>query len=66
MLQLKDLCVGQWGELCIGLTQENLIEFQVQTNLPYIPQTVVCVHTTLSYPKVYMFAIRSTCYYHVI
>jgi len=26
MLQLKDLRVGQWEELCIGLTQENSIE----------------------------------------
>jgi len=53
-------------EPLIGLSQENLIGFQVQTNLPYISQTMVCVHTTLSYSKVYMFAIRSIYCYHVI
>ena len=54
VLQLKDLRVDQWIELCVGLTQENLIGFQVQTNLL---QTIVCVHTILSYSKVYVFAI---------
>ena len=36
LLQLKDLRVGQWEELCIGLTQENSIESSVQDGLPYI------------------------------
>ena len=36
LLQLKDLRVGQWEELCIGLTQENSIESSVQDSLPYI------------------------------
>ena len=39
VLQLKDLRVGQWKELCIGLTQENSIESSVQDSLPYIPWT---------------------------
>jgi len=29
--------VGQVDESCIGLTQENLIEFLPQSGLPYIP-----------------------------
>ena len=37
MLQLKDLRVGQWEELCIGFTQENSIENSVQDSLPYVP-----------------------------
>ena len=35
--------------------QENSIEFQVQTSLSYIPQTIICAYTTLSYPKVHVF-----------
>ena len=37
------------SDIVLDLTQENLIEFQVQTNLPYISQTVVCIYTILSY-----------------
>ena len=37
MLQLKSQSVKTKEEPCIGLTQENLIEFLVQMCLPYIP-----------------------------
>ena len=37
MLQTQVLKVGQVDESYIGLTQENLIEFLLQSSLPYIP-----------------------------
>jgi len=43
--------------LVLGLTQKSSTGFPVQTNLPYILQTIVCVHTILSSPKVYIFTI---------
>jgi len=36
LLQTQDLRAGQANELCIGLTQENLIENSVQDCLSYI------------------------------
>ena len=36
--------------LLYQVTQKNLIKFQVQTSLPYIPQTIVCAHTTTNLP----------------
>jgi len=37
LLQLKSQSVKTKEEPCIGLTQENLLEFLVQMCLPYIP-----------------------------
>jgi len=51
MLQLKDLRVGQWEEPCIRLTQENSIEFLVQSSLPYILVSMVCANYCAPYPK---------------
>ena len=62
----KDLRIGQKKESYIVFTQENSIGFLVQTNLPYIPQIMVYMHTILFYPKVYVFPIRSTCCCHII
>ena len=36
LLQTQDLRIGQEKELCIRLTQENLIENSIQDGLPYI------------------------------
>ena len=52
---LKDLRVGQRKKTLYWLIQENSIGFQVQTSLSYIPQTMICAYTTLSYPKVHVF-----------
>jgi len=47
MLQLKDLRVGQWEELCIEFTQEN----SVQDGLPYIQIPNGLCELFLTYPK---------------
>jgi len=43
--------VRQKNNSCIGVTQENLIEIPLQTNLPYILLTMVCAHYCAPYPK---------------
>jgi len=53
MLQLQDLRVDQVKESCIGLTQENLMEFLVQSIYIYLiyytrwSMLLLC----LAYPK---------------
>ena len=37
--------------LLYWVTQKNSINFQVQTSLPYIPQTVVCMYNTTNLPQ---------------
>ena len=36
---------------CIGVTQENSIEFLVQSSLPYILVPMVCANYCAPYPK---------------
>ena len=36
---------------CIGVTQENSIEFLIQSSLPYILLLMVCARYCASYPK---------------
>ena len=38
-------------QLLYWVIQENSIEFHIQTNLPYILQTMVCAHTTINLPQ---------------
>ena len=45
--------------LLYWVTQENSIEFPLQTSLSYILQTVDTLQ--LTYPNVYMLPIRPTC-----
>ena len=51
MLQSQDLSIGQVTELCIGFTQENLIENSVQDGLPYIQIPNGLCKLFLTYPK---------------
>jgi len=50
MLQLKSQSIEMKEKSCIGLIQENLIEFLLQTSLSYILQAVVYVNTTTNLP----------------
>ena len=45
------LRVGIKNNSCIRETQENLIEFQVQSSLPYILILMVRANYCASYPK---------------
>ena len=56
MLDLEDvmdlfLRVGNKNNSCIRETQENSIEFQVQSSLPYILIPMVCANYCAPYPK---------------
>ena len=45
------LRVGNKNNSCIRETQENSIEFQVQSSLPYILIPMVCADYCAPYPK---------------
>jgi len=45
------LRVGSKNNSCIRETQENSIEFLVQSSLPYILLLMVCAHYCVPYPK---------------
>jgi len=47
-------------ELCIGFTQKNLIEFQVQSIYLIYTRLIVCIILNLVYPKEYVLSIRLT------
>ena len=61
MLQLKSQSIKMKEEPCIRLTQENLMEFQVQS--VYLIYARLLVHTTLTlaYSKDYVYYILLTC-----
>ena len=50
ILQLKSQNVKIKEESYIRLTQENPMEFLLQTSRSYILQTMVCAHTTTNLP----------------
>ena len=61
------MILSQEKNLVLGLIQENSMEFLLQTSLPYILQTIVCVYTTTNPTlKSIHFFIRLTCYYYTI
>ena len=45
------LRVGSKNNSCIRETQENSIEFLVQSSLPYIRLLMICAHYCAPYPK---------------
>jgi len=49
--------MGQWEELCIGLTQENSIWFQVQTNLPYTDYSLYTFYSKVSMSTIRLYTI---------
>ena len=51
LLWIKTQSVKSRNNSCIGVTQENSIEFQVQSNLPYILIPMVCANYCVPYPK---------------
>jgi len=55
MLQLKTYRVKSTKEPCIGLTQENLIKFQVQNVYLIYTWLMVCTTLNLAYPKEYIY-----------
>jgi len=50
MYDLRLEVLSQERNLVSRLIQENLMEFLLQTSLPFILQTVVYVHTTTNLP----------------
>ena len=51
---------------CIRETQENSIEFLVQSSLPYILLLMVCAHCYVSYPNDHVYDMRLTCVVHAV
>ena len=60
------LRVGNKNNSCIREIQENLIEFLVQSSLPYILLHMVHAHYCASYPNDHVYDMRSTCIVHVV
>jgi len=48
------------------VTQENSIEFLVQSNLPYILLLMVYAHYCAPYPNDHVYDMRPTCVVHVV
>ena len=53
-------------QLLYWVTQENLIEFLVQSSLPYILLLMVRAHYGAPYPKNYVYDMRPTYVVHVV
>jgi len=60
LLQFKTQSVKLRKEFCIRFTQENLIEFYVQSIYLIYAGLMVCITLSLAYPKKYVLFIRST------
>ena len=56
----SNLSIKVKEELCIGFTQKNLIEFQVQSIYLIYTRLIVCIILNLVYPKEYVLSIRLT------
>ena len=48
------------------VTQENSIEFLVQSSLPYILLLMVCAHCCAPYPNDHVYDMRPTCVVYVV
>ena len=66
LLQTQALRTGQVEESCIGLTQENSIEFLVQSSLPYILLLMVHAYYCAPYPNDHMYNMRLTCVVYAV
>jgi len=66
MIWFKTQSIKSRKNLVLGLTQENLMEFLIQSI--YLIYTGLMVHTTLNlaHPKKYILFIRSTCVKYTI
>jgi len=53
-------------QLLYWVTQENSIEFLVQSSLPYILLLMVCAHCCAPYPNDHVYDMRPTCVVHVV
>ena len=60
------LRVGSKNNSCIRETQENSIEFLVQSSLPYILLLMVCAHCCAPYPNDHVYNMRPTYVIHVV
>jgi len=60
------LKVGNKNNSCIRETQENSIEFIVQSSLPYILLLMVRAHYYAPYPNDHVYVMRPTCVVHVV
>ena len=60
------LKVGSKNNSCIRETQENSIEFLVQSSLSYILLLMVRAHHCAPYPNDHMYDMRSTCVVHAV
>ena len=60
------LWVGYKNTSCIRETQENSIEFLVQSSLPYILLLMVRAHYCAPYPNDHVYDMRPTCVVHVV
>ena len=53
-------------QLLYWVTQENSIEFLVQSSLPYILLLMVCAHYYAPYPNDHMYDMRPTYVVHAV
>jgi len=60
------LRVGNKNNSCSRETQENLIEFLVQSSLPYILLLMVHAHYCVPYPNDHVYDMRPTCVVHAV
>ena len=60
------LRVGNKNNSCIRETQENSIEFLVQSSLLYILLLMVCAHYYAPYPKDHVYNMRPTCVVYTV
>ena len=60
------LRVGNKNNSYIRETQENSIEFLVQSSLPYILLLMVHAHCCAPYPNDHVYDMRPTCVVHVV
>ena len=60
------LRIGNKNNSCIRETQENSIEFLVQSSLPYILLLMVCAYYCVPYPNDHVYDMRPTCVVHTV
>ena len=60
------LKVGSKNNSCIRETQENSIEFLVQSSLPYILLLIVRAYCCAPYPNDHVYDMRPTCVVYAI
>ena len=60
------LRVGYKNNSCIRETQENSIEFLVQSSLPYILLLMIHAHYCAPYPNDHVYDMRPACVIHTV